>query len=119
MPKVNPKENAVTIRMDLKEKKSRLNSTSNSSNSSNNSSVSGKKLTLQEQMIADALQCSDVNGNKTQASSSLLYVDITSRVQSKIDIANIVRKKVTDTNDSFIAAERSDQPSGNLVTELN
>jgi hypothetical protein len=111
MPKVDPKENAVTIRGDLKAKArqtSTSSSTSSTSSSSRTTIIRPKKLSLQEQMLADAMQSAEISDDcnaaaatTTSASAAEAGSDSTSRqllevqpkpASSSVDIGNIVRK---------------------------
>jgi cytochrome oxidase assembly protein ShyY1 len=98
---VNPKENAVTIRQEIKSRQS----TKSQETKSRAKSIS-KPLSIQEQMMMDAMQA-----------SSLRDSDISTNLVSPIDIANIVKRTPAPcTTQSVFDFEK---PNSGLVTELS
>lgn len=115
--KVNASENAVTIRADLKAKKQ---SAASKQQSVGHTTVK-KKLSLQEQMLQDAMMAG-ASGSATlqsgHASSSLLDCNINDNGGNVFNkISNIVRQKKhsADKDDDFTLPSNN----SNRVVELD
>eukprot|EP00597_Dinobryon_sp_UTEXLB2267_P015923 CAMPEP_0170128360 /NCGR_PEP_ID=MMETSP0020_2-20130122/21124_1 /TAXON_ID=98059 /ORGANISM="Dinobryon sp., Strain UTEXLB2267" /LENGTH=492 /DNA_ID=CAMNT_0010362265 /DNA_START=18 /DNA_END=1496 /DNA_ORIENTATION=- len=110
MPKLNPHENAVTIRGDVKArqstatpvvKKSIATVAVGKNKTSTVTSAKPKKLSLQEQMLQDALAASTAAATNGSTVSSLLDCDIgqANKTNSSTVFHNIVKKKQQDDDD--------------------
>lgn len=122
MPKVNPKENAVTIRGDLKAKqestpRAGTGSTGKGTNNKGGAGTKPKKLSLQEQMIQDALQQQEAV--KT-ASNSLKDSDLKSSGSGLHELRNIVQKpKKSEGSRVDLARESETVFRSSRVVELD
>lgn len=118
MPKVNPKENAVTIRGDIKARAAASGSSTTTASSARpvsqdrvnrppaksaaattTTTAKPKKLSLQEQMMQEAMESansSSVAGTSSSSgdtSSSLLDANLNSKSNSGVNVSNIVKQR--------------------------
>lgn len=125
MPKLNPKENAVTIRGDKKAAAADAAARRQEALKTNRSSTTAKKvlpkkLSLQEQMIADAMAAASLEKEKSTSegvSTALLDASIG---RTEVDL-NIVKKKNSDKKEDIDSIFEFESSSGtdSRVIELD
>jgi hypothetical protein len=135
MPKVDPKENAITLRGDQKAReKSRIptgtpgtmgrngGTASASASAAGRVTVKPKKLSLQEQMMQDAqaaaaLSSSSANGggDSNEAVSNALLDKNIGKSSSATNVSNIVRKPKLSVEDSAVDSVFRTATAGSIV----
>lgn len=126
MPKVNSKENSISLRGDQRARDAQIptlskpvpaSKTTAVGSSANRTVTKPKKLSLAEQILLEA-QSAGAAGS-SQRSGGLLDVDIgTAASKSGVNVANIVPRK-EETSPSSVVADQTVFNMSNRVVELD